>query len=530
MDSSAAMPKLQLFDTTLRDGAQMSSVCFSARDKIAIAKKLDELGIQYIEGGFPGSNEKEQEFFRLAREEQWQQAKICAFGSTHHKKYEPENDPNLNVILKTGAPVAVLFGKNSRFQATEIIQVTPEQNLEIIKNSVQYLTSKGMDVIYDAEHFFDGYVEDADYTIACIQAAEAGGAINLTLADTNGGMLPWQVTAAVEEVKKHIKTPLGIHTHNDSDLAVANTLAAVQAGVEMIQGTINGFGERCGNASLCSVIPNLQLKMGIKVVTDENLRKLTELSRFVQELSNINPRKDLPFVGRWAFCHKGGIHVSAMRKNPLSYQHIRPELVGNASSTSMSELSGRANIFDFLEKNGITADEEQALKLLEAMKKHENEGLTYDGGEASLEILAREIIEERPAPYHLNYFFVRTGLTLHAEKAVEATVRVEINGEEFHTAGLGNGPVNALDSAMRKALEPKFPQLKNVELVDYKVRIIDMSQGTSAKTRVQIETRAQNGNVWRTVGCSQNIIEASMQALSDAYVLAIWKGVIRVSS
>ncbi len=518
-----SMPKIELFDTTLRDGAQMSGVCFSARDKIAIAKKLDALGIHYIEGGFPGSNEKEQEFFRLAHAEEWQTAKICAFGPTHHKKYQVEDDPNLKAIIESKAPVAVLFGKNSRFQATEILQVSAEKNLDIIHDSVSYLTKKGMEVIFDAEHFFDGFYEDQDYAIACLQAAEAGGAINLTLADTNGGMLPHQIAEAVIAIEKHVKTPLGIHTHNDGDLAVANTLIAVEAGVTLVQGTINGFGERCGNASLTSVIPNLQLKMGIEVISTEKLRTLTEISRFVQELSNLNPRKDLPFVGRWAFRHKGGIHVSAMRKNPLSYQHIDPQVVGNVSSNAISELSGRANTSDFLEKIGLDFDDEQAHFLLKELKQRESEGITFDGGEGSLEVLTRTLIEKRPLPFDLNYFFVRTERTHELENAVEATIRVSVNGEEFHTAGFGNGPVNALDSAMRKALEPIFPQLRQIELVDFKVRILDMARGTSAKTRVQIETRSNNGETWRTVGCSQNIIEASMQALSDAYVLGIWK-------
>lgn len=514
---------IQLFDTTLRDGAQMSGVSFSALDKIAIAKKLDEIGIHYIEGGFPGSNNKDQEFFTRAAHEPWKQAKICAFGPTHHKKLAAEDDPHLRAIIASGAPIAVIFGKSSRFHATEILQVEPEQNLKMIEDSVAFLKRNGMEVIFDAEHFFDGYFDDSEYATLCLLAAEKGGASNLTLADTNGGMLPNQVEKAVTAVSKRVSTPLGIHTHNDGGLAVANTLIAVQAGVTLVQGTINGFGERCGNANLCSIIPNLQLKMGMEVITPENLRRLTEISRFVQELSNLNPRKDLPFVGKWAFRHKGGVHVSAMRKSTKSYQHIDPDLVGNLSSSSISELSGKANVLEFLEKNSITADDTCVATLLEEIKKAEGSGLTFDGGEASLEILARRIAEKRESPFSVINFFVRTETTEHYHRAVEATVRVEVAGQEYHTAGLGNGPVNALDVAMRKALEPIFPQLKLAELVDFKVRIIDITSGTSAKTRVQIETRSRNGEIWQTVGCSQNIIEASLSALVDAYILAIWK-------
>lgn len=516
-----------LFDTTLRDGAQMTGISFSARDKIAIAKKLDELGFDYIEGGFPGSNPKDSEFFELARKEHWKHAKICAFGATRHKKNACHEDKSLLALRDSGVPVCVLFGKSSRFHAEEILETSAEENLHILEESVRFLVDAGKEVIFDAEHFFDGFFEDRNYALDCLRAAVNGGAGNLTLADTNGGMLPEQIAEALSVVRKTLDIPLGIHAHNDSDLAVANTLAAVNAGVTLIQGTINGLGERCGNASLTSIIPILQLKMGIPVLSEHALSHLTGLSRFVQELSNLNPRKDLPFVGQWAFRHKGGVHVSAMRKHPQSYQHIFPELVGNQSSSAVSELSGRANILEFLQARHISAPEEMVTRLLEKVKEAEREGLLFDGGETSLEVLARKVIEHKPLPFTVIDFFVHTGKIATATdpvSAIEATTRVIIDGKEFHTAGFGNGPVNALDVALRKALEPVYPWLADVELVDFKVRIVDMCLGTSAKTRVQVETKGKNGEIWRTVGCSQNIIAASMQALEDALLFAIWNG------
>lgn len=519
--------QIQIFDTTLRDGAQMPGVSFSARDKLAIAEWLDDIGIDFIEGGFPASNEKDREFFATAKKKKWKHAKICSFGATHHKKFTPNNDPCLAALMESGTPVVVLFGKSSKFHTEKILEVSPEKNLEIIEGSVRKITKNGQQVIFDAEHFFDGFRIDPEYSLECLLAAERGGAINLTLADTNGGMLPKHVKNAIAEVQKKVRTPLGIHAHNDSDLAVANSLTAISSGATLVQGTINGIGERCGNANLCSIIPNLQLKMGCQILELKKLKKLTELSRFVQELCNLRPRKDLPYVGLWAFRHKGGVHVSAMRKSPISYQHIDPEVVGNQSSTSISELSGKANITQFLEEKHIHASPEKAAKLLKKVKEQEKEGITYEGGEASLEILARTITEKKPFPFSVVDYFVRNQGQHgeeHPEYAIEATVRIQIGEKEIHTAGIGNGPVNALDTSLRKALEPTFPPLKDIRLTDYKVRIIDISLGTCAKIRVQIETMDKKGNSWRTVGCSQNIIAASMQALYDSFVFAVWKG------
>ncbi len=504
----------------------MSGINFSAQDKFAIAKKLDDIGIDYIEGGFPGSNPKDREFFELAAAHKWRNAKICAFGSTHHKKYTPESDPNLNALLQAKTPVIVLFGKSSLFHAEEILQVSAEQNLEIIEGSIRFLVEHGKQVIFDAEHFFDGYAEDKRYAMACLSSAVKGGAMNLTLADTNGGMLPRSITTATKAVRDAFETPVGIHAHNDSDLAVANSLAAVNGGATLVQGTVNGLGERCGNANLCSIIPNLQIKMGFHVMPAEKLKKLTELSRFVQELCNLNPRKDLPFVGRWAFRHKGGVHVAAMRKNPNSYQHIHPELVGNASSSSISELSGKANINDFLEQRGISATVEQVQEILQSVKAAENNGLSYEGGDASLELLINSILEKRQKPFEVKDYFVYSRMganSINDCAAIEGTVKVVTKSGEYHTAGYGNGPVNALDAAIRKALEHDYPWLSGIELIDFKVRIIDSKNGTSAKTHVQIETRDEAGEVWRTVGCSANIISASMQALYDSLVYAIFR-------
>jgi len=517
---------LLLFDTTLRDGSQMSGISFSLQDKLAIAKALDEFGIHYIEGGFPASNPKDAAFFEETRKMSWKNAKICAFGATHHKKYSAEKDPHLKILAECHAPVVVLFGKSSLFHATEILRISPEENLDIITSSIAFLVSQGKEVIFDAEHFFDGYFQDPKYAIQCLHAAEKGGASNITLADTNGGMIPEKIKESVQAIKKHLSTPLGIHTHNDTDLAVANSLAAVEAGVTLIQGTINGLGERCGNANLCSIIPNLQLHMGYDILPPKKLSQLTSLSRFVQDRCNITPRKDLPFVGEWAFRHKGGGHVSAMKKNPKSYQHVNPDTVGNESSTAISELSGRANIAVFLEKRGISANPDQLMNILQEVKQRENKGLSYEAAEASLEILVRHILEEKEFPFLLSDYFIKTEKHqkhFSPEHAVEATVQIEFKNEHLHTAGLGNGPVNALDIALRKSLEPHFPFLKKVELIDFKVRILDMVLGTSAKIRVQIEIRGADGELWQTVGCSQNIIEASVHALFDAYIYAIWK-------
>jgi 2-isopropylmalate synthase len=518
---------IQIFDTTLRDGAQMPGVSFSARDKLAIAERLDDMGIDFIEGGFPASNEKDRHFFAQAQKRKWKHAKICSFGSTHHKKFTPNNDPCLAALIESATPVVVLFGKSSKFHAEKILEVSPEKNLEIIEGSVRKITKNGQQVIFDAEHFFDGFLADPEYSMQCLLAAERGGAINLTLADTNGGILPEQIQNAIAEVQKKVHTPLGIHAHNDSDLAVANSLTAISSGATLVQGTINGIGERCGNANLCSIIPNLQLKMGYDILKPKKLIKLTDLSRFVQELCNLRPRKDLPYVGLWAFRHKGGMHVSAMRKTPKSYQHVLPETVGNQSSTSISELSGKANITQFLEEKHIAASVQMTEDILTKVKAKEKEGLTYEGGEASLEILCRTEAEYKSLPFELIDYFVRNQGQHgeeHPEYAIEATVRLKANGKEIHTAGIGNGPVNALDTALRKALEPEFPLLKDINLVDYKVRIIDISLGTCAKIRVQIETADSNGTTWRTVGCSQNIIAASMQALLDSYTFSVWNG------
>ena len=527
------MDQVLIFDTTLRDGSQMPGVSFSAQDKIIIAKKLDEIGINFVEGGWPGSNPKDIHFFELAKKETWKNTKICAFGSTHYKKFSADRDPNLQAILDSGVSVAAIFGKSSQFHAEKILGVSCLENLKMIENSIKFLKKNKIRVIFDAEHFFDGFFENKNFSLDCLRAAESGGAENISLADTNGGMLPEQITEAVLEVKKILKSAtIGIHVHNDGDLAVANSLAAVDAGVKLVQGTINGIGERTGNANLCSIIPNLQIKKNKKILTAKNLSKLTEISNLVQELCNLRGRKDLPFVGKWSFRHKGGIHVSAILKNPKSYEHINPAQVGNFSEFSVSELSGRANIAEFLKKIKISTSPEKISQFLQIIKNKENEGISFEAGEASLEILARKFFEEKKLPFEILKFFVKSekepsNLKINKKKfledSVEATIFLKINNDSFHTAGFGNGPVNAIDQAMRKTLEKKFTVTKNFQLVDFKVRIVDISLGTSAKTRVQIETLDQNsGKIWNTVGCHQNIIFASVQALSDSFVFGIW--------
>ncbi|MBI4286015.1 MAG: citramalate synthase [Chloroflexi bacterium] len=517
------MTSVHLYDTTLRDGAQREGISFSVVDKLHIAQKLDELGIHFIEGGWPGSNPKDIDFFRRARNLTLDHAQLVAFGSTRRPNATAESDPNLLALVDAGVKVVTIVGKSSAPQVTQVLETTMEENLGMVADSIRFLKGKGLTVFFDAEHFFDGFKADKDYALRVLQVAAEAGASCLVLCDTNGGALPHEVMLAVQAVQKATSVPLGIHAHNDGELAVANTLAALSAGVSQVQGTINGYGERCGNANLCSIIPNLQLKMGIACLTEKQLARLTETAHFVSEIANLVPDAFLPFVGASAFSHKGGLHVSGMRKWAGSYQHIDPLKVGNQPRVLVSELSGKGNILYKAGERGLDLPQgKEAQELLEQVKLLESQGFQYDSAEASFELLVRRAKADYQPPFVLVDFMVlverRRRLPTgkgSPEMLSEAMVKVRVGDENMHTVAEGNGPVNALDQALRKALLQFYPDLAQVKLVDYKVRILEESVGTGSSVRVLIESSDGNEE-WHTVGSSTNIIEASWLALADS--------------
>ena len=515
------MATIKIYDTTLRDGTQAEDISLMAGDKVRIARKLDEFGIHYIEGGWPGSNPKDMTFFKQIKKVSLKKAKVTAFGSTRKLENQPESDANLQAIIASGVKVATIFGKSWDFHVTNALNISLADNLMVIEDSLAYLKERMDEVIYDAEHFFDGFKHNHEYAMETLKAAIRGGANCLVLCDTNGGTLPFELAEIIKQVKKELKPAkpqLGIHVHNDSEVAVANSLMAVGSGVTHVQGTINGFGERCGNANLISIIPNLQLKMGHKVLQKENLQKLSSLSRYVDEIANKRHNNHQPFVGMSAFAHKGGIHVSAVQKDPLTYEHISPDWVGNRRRVLVSDLSGRSNIiYKAQEYNLDIGDDEQTRKILERIKDLENRGFQFEGAEASFELLVKKTLGTYRPFFNLLGFrviiekFRRTRVPLS-----EATVMLRVDRHVEHTAAIGDGPVEALDKALRNALEKFYPVLKEIKLTDYKVRILSSDRGTKAVTRVLIETSDSNGNKWGTVGVSSNIIEASWQALVDS--------------
>ncbi|MGQ9887383.1 MAG: citramalate synthase [Aggregatilineales bacterium] len=507
---------LAIYDTTLRDGTQREGISLSVADKLKITRLLDTLGVAYIEGGWPGSNPKDAAYFEAVRTLELHHAKVAAFGSTRRKNSRPADDPNIKALVDARTTVVTVVGKTSMLHVTDVLQTTPEENLRMIRDSLLYLKDMGKEVIYDAEHFFDGLKLDLEYGLNTIQAAVEGGADCIVLCDTNGGTMPWEVEQYVRTVKEAFpNVSLGIHTHNDAELAVANTLTAVRAGVVHIQGTINGYGERCGNANLCSIIPDLQLKMGYNCVPPENLRSLTTLARTVAEIANLAPDDHLAYVGRSAFAHKGGIHVAAIRRNADSYQHIDPALVGNETRVLVSDLSGQGNLLSKGEEFGLDVSRDEAVRVLEEIKRLENEGYVFEGAEASVAIRLHRAKPDYQPLFTLIDFTATVEERRGRGALAEATVKIEVNSEIVHTAAEGNGPVHALDLALRKALVPLYPQLAEFRLADYKVRILDGNKGTAATTRVLIDT--QNGHHrWSTVGAGTNIIQASWHALVDS--------------
>ena len=504
-----------IYDTTLRDGSQREGISLTANDKLRIARLIDEFGIAYIEGGWPGSNPKDAEFFERAKTVTWKHARLAAFGSTCRVGGTPADDPQIRALLDAATPVVTVVGKTWTLHVSDVLQTTPRENLRIIRESLAYLETQGREVIYDAEHFFDGYRADADYALSTLQAALEGGADSITLCDTNGGNMPWEIEETVRTVRRQLpKASLGIHTHNDGECGVANSLAAIRAGCNLVQGTINGYGERCGNANLCSIIPNLELKLKLRCLPDGHLSRLTALSHAVAEIANLAPDDHQAYVGRSAFAHKGGIHVAAQRRNAASYQHISPDHVGNDMRVVVSELAGRGNVLSKAEEfhlDGVT----NPAGVVQRIKELEARGFHFESADASVELMLRREAGDYHPPFELLDFMVvvesRTGRGLFAE----ATVKLRVNGQVVHTVSEGNGPVNALDIALRKGLLEFYPAIDTFHLSDYKVRILDGDAGTSAMTRVLIDT-ANHVQRWSTVGASTNIIESSWLALADA--------------
>lgn len=513
------MRKIEIYDTTLRDGSQAEGISFSIEDKLRIAEKLDYLGVSFIEGGWPVSNEKDKEFFKRASEMNWTHAKIAAFGSTRRADKTCEEDNNIQTLIESQAPVITIFGKSWVLHVTEALKVSLEANLEMIRDSVQYLAGQGRQVVYDAEHFFDGYKANSEYALQTLEAARDGGASILVLCDTNGGSMPWEIQDIVSTVRDRLQHPIGIHTHNDSGLAVANSIAAIREGAVQVQGTFNGYGERCGNVNLCSCIPVIELKLGMQCLPEGNLQHLTYVSGFVDEVANVTPDERQPYVGKSAFAHKGGIHVDAILKHDQTYEHIKPGLVGNERRVLISELSGASNVVAKAQKHGLDWQKStpEARAVLSDIVRLENEGYSFESAEASFELLLKKATGEYQKLFDLMGFRVIIEKRNPNEDPItEATLKIRVGGEERHTAGEGDGPVHALDNALRKALRYFYPDVENIRLTDFKVRVISAGEGTAAKVRTIIDSQDSQGRQWSTVGVSTNLVEASWQALVDS--------------
>jgi len=517
------MARIQIYDTTLRDGNQGEGVHFSLEDKLLITRRLDELGIDFIEGGYPLSNPKDTEYFQQVRKLNLRHARAVAFGMTRRKGLAAADDPGMRALAQSQASVITIVGKTWDLHIRDVLNTSLEENLKMIGDSVAFCRSAPAQVIYDAEHFFDGFRANPEYALATLRAAEAAGASVLVLCDTNGGTLPDEIGAAVDKARHAVQVAIGIHCHNDCDVAVANSLAAVAHGATQVQGTINGIGERCGNADLVSIIANLILKQGREVLRPGSLTHLTEVSRYVYEIANMNYRSSQPFVGASAFAHKGGMHVHAVTRNPLSYEHIDPAAVGNERRILLSELSGKSTILAKINPNGPAQDRELTEKILNRVQDLENEGYEFEAAEASFDLLVRKTAGQYQPKFERLSFRVNVEAERSGLAITEATVKVRLpNAEVMHTVSEGDGPVNALDGALRKALAAYYPRLQEMHLVDYKVRVVNARAETAAKVRVVIEWR-DGDDVWGTVGVSENIIEASWQALVDSFEYKLFK-------
>lgn len=512
------------FDTTLRDGTQGEAVSFSVEDKLIIAQKLDELGIDYIEGGWPGSNPKDREFFLRAREVKFQHARLVAFGSTRFSKNAVEDDPNVRELTDAGTPAVSIFGKSWDLHVHRALGISEEENLKLISETVGFLKAHGKEVIYDAEHFFDGYHANPDFALRTLEAAQKAGADVMCLCDTNGGTITGRLTEVCEVVRKRFDGVLGIHTHNDSDLAVANSLAAIEVGFTHVQGCMNGYGERCGNANLSSVIANLELKLGHTTIGREKLASLTSVARFIAELANLPLRNDQAYVGHSAFAHKGGVHVSAVMKDSATYEHIKPELIGNRQRVLLSDLSGRGNVLYKLKQHGLGGrlTDDARRELLDRMKQMEYQGYELEAAEGTFELLVRDALNPGVQFFDVLGYEVATKMTGSYETQTTATVTLKIDEAIQSATVTGHGPMNALDLSLRQCLTPLFPAIANVRLTDYKVRVLDSKKGTAAKVRVLVEW-SDHRRSWTTVGVSENVIEASWLALVDAIKLELMR-------
>jgi 2-isopropylmalate synthase len=510
------MEKIKIYDTTLRDGMQAEGVSFSLEDKLSITRCLDKLGIDYIEGGYAASNPKEMQFFQGASKLGLKNSRIAAFGNTRRADAKVSDDVSLNSILDCETSVATLVGKSWDMHVTEVLGCSLDENLTICAESVEFLKKHGLETIFDAEHFYDGYKENREYAMKVLTAAAEAGADVLVLCDTNGGSLPnevYEITKAV--CAKVSPIVVGIHTHNDSDCATANSLAAVRAGARHVQGTMNGLGERCGNTNLCTVIPDLVFKMGFEVLSPEKIKTLTEVSRYIFEIGNLTPVMNMPYVGESAFAHKAGLHVDALRKNKRTYEHIDPKLIGNERRFLISELSGKSNVLAELEKAKIAEDKQLARKILNRVQQLENEGYQFEAANASFDLLVKKIMGTYKPFFDLIKYHVTVEKRATGNLVTEATVKLKVGKKVEHVVGEGDGPVNALDAALRKSLENFYPSIKDVHLIDYKVRVVNAGAGTAARVRVIIESRDKK-SIWGTVGVSENIIEASWEALIDS--------------
>lgn len=508
---------VMVYDTTLRDGSQGEGISFSLDDKIKIARKLDALGVAYIEGGWPGSNPKDLEFFHSIRNYNLKNAKIAAFTATRKAGVPVEQDANMKALLESGAEVATIVGKTWDFHVLRALETTLEENLSMVRDTISFLKDLGKEVIFDAEHFFDGLKHNAPYALQVLETASEAGADWIVLCDTNGGTMPWEIGEMIAQVQASIKTPLGIHVHNDSGCAVSNSLTALKQGCRQVQGTMNGYGERCGNADLCSVIPNLELRLKLHCLRSGNLKKLTEFSHYIAEIANMPSPNNQPFVGHGAFAHKGGIHVSALLKDSHTYEHINPEEVGNHRRVLVSELSGLSNLLYKAKELGLDVNsyDTETRKVIRDIKALENEGFQFEGADASLELLLRKAFGQHKDYFQLNNLKIILEKQEEGNFVAEAVVKVTAGDKTFHTAAEGNGPVNALDKTLRKALTEVYPEISEMHLSDYKVRVLDGKKGTAAKTRVLVES-SNPQEKWSTVGVSENIIEASWQAIVDS--------------
>jgi len=511
------MSKVKLYDTTLRDGAQGEGISYSVMDKIRIAQELDKLGIHYIEGGWPGSNPKDMEFYLKMAKARLKDAQLVAFGSTRRPHAKASEDKNLRALVKSGAKIVTIFGKTWDLHIRDVLKTTLDENLSMIKDTVSFLVSKDLTVFYDAEHFFDAYKSDKEYSLKCLLTAQGSGAKAVVLCDTNGGTLTSGISQVIKEIRPQINVWLGIHCHNDADLAVANSIAAVEAGVDMVQGTINGYGERCGNADLVPVIANLKLKLGINCIEDNKLKELTHVSHFVSEISNMKQKTEQPYAGASAFAHKGGVHINAVMKNPLTYEHIEPALVGNRRRILVSELAGKTGILIRAKELELDLSKEdpKTKRILKLIQNLEHQGYQFEAAEASFELLMKKALKKYKKFFELEG--VRVVIEKQSDKKItsEAIIKLKVKGMREHTAADGDGPVNALDNALRKALKDFYPTLSKMHLSDFKVRVLDEKAGTAAKVRVLIQSQDET-DTWNTIGVSENIIEASWQALVDS--------------